>query len=210
MKSKIIDSAIRITMLVFAFALLLPFQNCAVYESDGRKAFESSLAQSENKGCYPYVDTNLASGFIGATDGSLSVYKAKVSGEDAYLCDFITTNASLDYINHVNCKVSVGSGDNAIILKDEGENAFAGIVASSLWTATARPGFTGSTHGGYVTLDLDGMYTVRYLALDGTETKGVACAVRMTSGNYTTAGKLAAVKNAISNMALEMAICNGD
>lgn len=208
MESKALNSLFRILTLVFCFALLIPFQNCAVYESDGRKVFESTLDALENKGCYPYIDTNIAMELIGAVDGSLNVYKVKVANENAHVCDFITTNASLDHINHINCKVSAGSAEQAIILKQDGEAAFTGIVSGSIWPGQARSGFQGDTRSGYVSFETDGKYTIRYLAVETNEQKGVSCSVRMTSGYYDDTTKRSAVKSALVQIAQEMAIGN--
>lgn len=180
---------------------MIPFQNCSVYKSDGRKVFESRIEEAENKGCYPYIDTNIAMQIIGATDGSLNVYKEKVSGEDAYVCDF---RAAGHYMNHINCKVSQGNAELAVLLKQDGADAFQGIVA--VWSSKVRSGFVGSVHSGYVTLDSDGMLTLKYLAVDGNEIQGVGCAVRLSSDDYS--ANTAEAQTILSQLTLEMAIQN--
>lgn len=193
----------KITIILFCFSLLIPFQNCAVYKSEGRKVFESNLADAENKGCYPYIDTNLAMQFLGIVDDSLVITKSYVSGESAVKCDFRAYGRLMD---HVNCKVSKGNGELAILYKAGDMTVFEGHV--SAWTATATPGFLGTTHGGYVTLDEDSLYTIRFLALDGSELKGVACAVRLAPADYS--GISASVQSALSKISFEMAINNQD
>lgn len=180
---------------------MIPFQNCSVYKSDGRKVFESRIEEAENKGCYPYIDTNIAMQIIGATEGKLDVYKNKVSGEDAYSCDFRATDHLL---NHINCKVSQGNAELAILLKQEGINAFEGTVAT--WSSQVRSGFVGSTHGGYITLDSDSMFTLKYLAVDGSELKGVGCAVRLLPADYS--GNETQVQAILSQLTFEIAIQN--
>lgn len=172
-----------------------------MYKSEGRKSFDSSIAKADDKGCYPYIDTNLAMQMIGATEGSLNVYKERVIGEDAYSCDF---RAADHLLNHINCKVSQGNAELVFLLKQKGIDAFEGTVA--LWSATVRSGFVGLNHGGYVTLDTDGMYTIKYLALDGSEFKGVGCAVRLSTADY--AANTAQVQLTLSQMTFEMAIQN--
>jgi hypothetical protein len=180
---------------------MIPFQNCSLYKSEGRKAFESSVAIAEDKGCYPYIDTNIAMQIIGATEGSLNVYKERVSGEDAYTCDFRTTNHLL---NHINCKVSQGNAELAFLLKQNGASAFEGTVA--IWSSSVRSGFVGTIHGGYITLDSDEMYTIKYLALDGNEQMGVGCAVRVSTADY--AANTDQIEDTLSQMTFEMAIQN--
>ena len=210
MKSKVLNSISRVMLLVFCFLLILPFQNCAVYESEGRKVFSSSLEEAENKGCYPYVDTNIAAGIIGALDGSISIYKSRGVGEDAHVCDFHTETPGLDYISLIKCKASSGNSENAIILKDEGITAFMGAVSDSGWVGTKRSGFRGDIHGGYVTQEIDGTYIVKYLAVETGEYFGVGCSVRMDAGDYGVAQNLTSVKNALAALTQEMSIGNDE
>ena len=191
----------RIIVLLFVSSLLIPFQNCAVYESEGRKAFESTLESSSNQGCYPYIDSNLAMQYIGIVNGTLSISKTKVFGEDAYTCDFL---ASAHLLSQINCKVSVGNAEHTLMVKQDGVNAFDNI--ESIWTATATPGFVGSNHVGYVAMDESGMYIVKFLALDAGDLKGVGCSVRLTPVDYNSA--TATVNNTLSKIAFEMAINN--
>lgn len=194
----------QIIILLFIGSLLVQFQNCSVYKSDGRKEFESSIEQAEDKGCYPYIDTNIAMSIIGSTDESFDVFKSHASGEDAYVCDFQSAGHIL---SHINCKVSQGNAELAVLLKQNGSDAFAGTVAT--WASASRSGFTGSIHGGYITLDTDGMYTVKYLAWDGTgEIKGVGCAVRILPSDYASA--TTQVQTTMSQLTLEMAIQNNE
>lgn len=193
---------------MFCFSLLLPFQNCAVYESEGRKVFNSSLVEAENKGCYPYIDTNIAAGIIGAVDGSLTIYKSRALGEDAYVCDFLTTAIEFQYISQIKCKVSTGNAENALILKAEGWSAFMGAEEGSDWTGAKRSGFQGQDHGGYVSKDLDEAYIVKYLAVESNEHKGVGCSVRLSPSDYGTSQTLTKVKNVLSALTQEMAIGN--
>ncbi len=201
-KTNILHSMARIIVLLFCTSLLIPFQNCSVYKSEGRKDFSSSLDQAADKGCYPYIDTNLAMEFMDILDDSLNVYKNKVEGEDAHSCDF---RAAGHLLNHINCKISQGNGEHALLLKQNGALAFEDTQA--IWTAPAagtRPGFVGNNHGGYITLDADGLYTIKYLALDDNELKGVGCAVRLTIPDYNT--NAIATQNTLSKITLEMAM----
>jgi hypothetical protein len=191
----------RIMAMLFCISLLVPFQNCAVYKSEGRKAFESSVAKEDNKGCYPYIDTNLAMQYLNSVDGSLNVYMENIASEGAVACDFWDPNILL---THVNCKVSQGNAELALMLKQQGMDAFDNTT--KIWDLNVTAGFSGATHGGYVTLDDDGLNTIRFLAVDGAETRGVGCSVRLTPTDYTNAA--AAVQNAIGKITYEMAINN--
>lgn len=205
-KSNILHSTARVIILLFCVSLLIPFQNCSVYKSDGRDEFNSNLARAEDKGCYPYIDTNIAMEFLGITNDSLNVYKSQASLEDGTVCDFRAAGHSL---NHINCKVSRGNAEQVFLLKLNGETAFPGIVATWLAPSTGIvPGLVGGNHGGFITLDNDGKYTVKYLALDGSEQKGVGCAVRLDATAYNTALSLTQAKDTVSKLAYEMAINN--
>jgi hypothetical protein len=202
-KSTILQSAARVIVLVFCASLLIPFQNCSVYKSDGRKEFDSSLVAAEDKGCYPYIDTNIAKQLLGVLSGELNIYKYRADDEDAYTCEF----RSAVLMKHTNCKISEGSGELTLLLKQYGESAFEDTIG--IWTAGAsgvRPGFVGANHGGYVTDDSDGLYTVKYLALDGTENKCVSCAIRFVQADY--AASAATIKDSLSKLTIEMAIQN--
>jgi hypothetical protein len=190
-----------LTILLFSLLLLIPFQNCAVYKSEGRKAFDSTIEQAENVGCYPFIDSNLAMQYLGILDGSLNIYKNNVSGESAVVCDFRSADP---IFNHVNCKVSQGNADLALLLVQQGMNAFEDT--QSVWNATATPGFHGSTFGGFVTLDDDGLDTIMFLAVDGSESKGVGCSVHLTPAAYSSS--IAKIQSALSKITFEMAINN--
>ncbi len=199
-------SGVRIIILLFCFSLLIPFQNCSVYKSDGRDEFNSNLARAENKGCYPYIDTNIAMEFLGINNDSLNVYKSQASLEDGTVCDF---RAASHPLSHINCKVSRGNAEHIFLLKLNGETAFPGTVAT--WLAPPAgivPGLEAGNHGGFITLDMDGKYTVKYLALDGSEQKGVGCAVRLDASAYNVVSSLTQAKDTISKLAYEMAINN--
>lgn len=199
MKSSLNHSISRIAILVVGFLLLIQFQNCSVYQSDGRKIFESNLNLSTGQGCYPYVDTNIAATLIGLTDNSLSIFKNKITNQDAYSCDFISTS----FMSHINCKISNDVVSNIALLKANGMNAFPNTVSVQNYPAV-RSGFVGTNHGGYVASDTGDYFITRYLAADGTETKGVICSVRLNTVDTNNP----AVQTALANMAMEMAINN--
>lgn len=205
-KPNAMQSFARVIILFFCFSLLIPFQNCSVYKSEGRDEFNSNLARFEDKGCYPYIDTNIAMDFLGMTSGSIGIHKSQASLEDGVICEFRTAETLL---GHINCKVSRGNAEQIFLLKLNGQTAFPDTIA--LWDASPGgtiPGFVGTNHGGFITQDSDGNYTVKYLALDGTEQKGVGCSVRLDVAEYTSQASLTQSKDALSKFTFEMAINN--
>ncbi len=194
-------SIARLIIILFCSSLILPFQNCSAYKSEGRDVYESALVQAENRGCYPYIDTNIAMGFIGVTSDSLFIYKEKVPGEDAYICDFIMVDG---LTSHISCKVSEGNAELALALAEQGTEAFPDITG--VWGASAPSLFLGERFGGYWTDDADDMRTISFLAAETNDQKGVNCSVRMNKALH--AANTSTVHARLSRIAFEMAIRN--
>ncbi len=96
-----------LSILLF-IALVVSFQNCSVYNSEGIAEYESTLSGfNSGSACLPYLDVNDAARFMGISNGvAVTANRAM----DPMSCIFTSRNGASSITDKVVCQITTSSG----------------------------------------------------------------------------------------------------
>lgn len=98
----------RSFLLVLFSILLLSYQNCSIYKSDGIEEFKKELLLlNTGDQCLPFVDSNQAAVFMNA--GGIDV---SATAGDPRQCEFVSRGQASGLTGKVHCEVTTRSGNS--------------------------------------------------------------------------------------------------
>ncbi len=102
------DSTYKYPFILLVVAtVLLSFQNCAIYESDGRLALEQIIQKNPSTNCLPYMDSNIAINIMNAASAGILVrFNPSPPAGSFGECDISLLNGSTQAIDNAACGIA--------------------------------------------------------------------------------------------------------
>lgn len=106
---------IKTSILLFICTLVLSYQNCSVYKSDGFEDFEKDLLSLNTRNdCLPFMDVNIASNIMNAGGISVSISGGSASSERALNCKFTSRVNANSPTGSVSCLITTSNRESDI------------------------------------------------------------------------------------------------
>lgn len=170
------------TIVYFSLLLLvvLAYQNCAIYESGGKKSLESMIQKNVNNGCLPYLDADTSSQILNS--GVNIRFNSNPPTGSIAQCDIssLTSALSIDNIvcglaNSYSVTASLQSAGGILSASQSNQIAMLNQDPSAFIEIYADP--TSPLSGGSFAYSyyVDSKVVLRFLGANNSSSIGVAC-----------------------------------